>query len=81
MARSQPGAPHSRAKRVWDSIDVENEQELDALLAQVHAASGKIRHRQVQEAIRLGIIDAQGNLWKRELPDDMQEDAKRDFGG
>jgi len=81
VARSQPGESHSRAKRVWDSIDVENEQELDAVLAQVHAASGKIRHRQVQEAIRLGIIDAQGNLWKRELPDDMQEDAKRDFGG
>jgi hypothetical protein len=64
-----------------DSIDVENEQELDALLAQVHAAGDKIRHSQVQEAIRLGIIDAQGNLLKRELPDDMQENAERDFGG
>jgi hypothetical protein len=64
-----------------DSIDVDNDQELDALLAQVHAVGDKICHKQVQEAIRLGIIDDKGNLLKKEVPEDMQEGADRDFGG
>jgi len=64
-----------------DSIDVDNEQDLDAFLAQVHAVGDKIRHAQVQEAIRLGIIDEKGNLIKRGLPEDMREEAGRDFGG
>ncbi len=64
-----------------DSIDVNNEQELSAFLDQVHAIGDKIRHAQVQEAIRLGIIDEKGNLIKRGLPEDMREEADRDFGG
>jgi hypothetical protein len=64
-----------------DSIDVDNEQELDALLAHVHAAGDKICHTQVEEAIRLGIIDNKGNLLKTELPEDMQDSTDRDFGG
>ncbi len=64
-----------------DSIDVENEEELDAFLAQVHAAGEKIMHAQVREAIRLGIIDEAGNLLKTELPADMREGADTDFGG
>src|SRR5262249_23268651 len=64
-----------------DSIDVDNDQELDRFLAQVHAAGDKICHEQVQEAIRLGIIDHKGNLLKKELPEDRQEGADRDFGG
>ena len=64
-----------------DSIDVDNEQDLDAFLAQVHAVGDKIRHAQVQEAIRLGIIDEKGNLIKRGLPEDMREEADRGFGG
>src|SRR5216683_2503948 len=55
-----------------DSIDVDNDEELDALLAKVHAAGDKICHAEVQEAIKLGIIDAEGNLLKHELPDDMR---------
>ena len=64
-----------------DSIDVDNDQELDRFFAQVHAVGEKICHEQVQEAIRLGIIDDKGNLLKKELPEDMQEGADRDFGG
>lgn len=64
-----------------DSIDVDNDQELDSFLAQVHAVGEKICHEQVQEAIRLGIIDDKGNLLKKEIPEDMQEGADRDFGG
>lgn len=64
-----------------DSIDVDNDQEIDSFLAQVHAVGDKICHEQVQEAIRLGIIDDKGNLLKKEIPEDMQEGADRDFGG
>ena len=64
-----------------DSIDVDNDAELDALTAQVLEAGNKIYEAQRQESIRLGIIDEKGNLLKTELPEDMREDAGMDFGG
>ena len=64
-----------------DSIDVDNDEELDALMAQVLADGDKIYETQRQEAIRLGIIDEKGRLLKHELPEDMREDAGTDFGG
>jgi hypothetical protein len=64
-----------------DSIDVDNDEELDALMAQVLADGDKIYEAQRQEAIRLGIIDEKGHLLKHELPEDMREDAGTDFGG
>jgi len=64
-----------------DSIDVDNDEELDALTAQVLEAGNKIYEAQRQESIRLGIIDEKGNLLKTELPDDMREDAGMDLGG
>jgi len=64
-----------------DSIDVDNDEELDALLAQVMADGDKIYEAQYQESLRLGIIDEKGNLLKAELPEDMREDAGTDFGG
>jgi hypothetical protein len=36
---------------------------------------------QRDEAFRLGIIDEQGRLLKRELPEDMREHANTDFAG
>ncbi|HTC96060.1 MAG TPA: hypothetical protein VK699_21640 [Terriglobales bacterium] len=64
-----------------DSIDVDNDHDLDSFLDQVHTAGDNIRRRQIEEAIRLGIIDTKGNLLKDEVPEDMREDANRDFGG
>jgi hypothetical protein len=64
-----------------ESIDVENDRELDALMSHVLAEGNKIYQKQRKEAIRLGIIDEKGNLLKRELPEDMREDAGTDFGG
>jgi hypothetical protein len=60
---------------------VDNDEELDALTAQVLAEGDKIYQAQREEAIRLGIIDENGRLLKRELPVDMREDAGTDFGG
>jgi len=39
---------------------------------------GKAAVRRLQE---LGIIDAQGNRIRTDLPADMQEGSDRDFGG
>ncbi len=64
-----------------DSIDFDNDEEWDALTAQVLAAGNKIYEAQRQEAIRLGIIDEKGNLLKHDPPEDMREDAGTDFGG
>ncbi len=64
-----------------DSIDVDNDEELDALMAQVLADGNKLYQAQRAEAIRLGIIDERGHLLKNELPEDMREDAGTDFGG
>ena len=72
----------TRAKpHTMDSTDVDNDHDLDVFLDQVHAAGDKIRRKQIEEAIRLGIIDAKGNLLKDDVPEDMREDANRDFGG
>jgi len=64
-----------------DSIDVENDEELDALMAQVLADGNKLYQSQRADAVRLGIIDEKGRLLKHELPEDMREDAGTDFGG
>jgi hypothetical protein len=64
-----------------DSIDVENEEELAALMVQVLSAGNAIAEAERAEMIAKGIIDARGNLLKTELPEDMREDVDRDFGG
>ena len=64
-----------------ESIDVDNDCELDALMGHVLAEGDKVYQAQRAEALRLGIIDEKGRLLKRELPEDMHEDAGTDFGG
>lgn len=64
-----------------DSIDVEKDEELEALTTQVLTEGDRIYAAQRQEAILLGIIDESGHLLKRDLPEDMREDAGTDFGG
>jgi hypothetical protein len=61
--------------------DVDDEQELDELTASVIAEGNKVLHAQIQESIRLGIIDEKGNLLKHDIPEDMREGSDRDFGG
>ena len=85
-ARGQ-GLPYNRgAMRATkplslDSIDVDNDEELDALMAQVLADGNKLYQAQRADAMRLGIIDEKGRLLKHEVPEDMREDAGTDFGG
>lgn len=64
-----------------DDVDMEDDQALDEFTATVIAEGDKRLRAQIQQSIRLGIIDEKGNLLKYELPEDMREDADRDFGG
>jgi hypothetical protein len=64
-----------------DSIDVDSDSELDELMAQVLAEGDKVYEAQRRQAIELGIIDDEGHLLKKALPEDMREDAGTDFGG
>ena len=64
-----------------ESIDVDDDHQLDAFMNHVLAEGDKIYQAQRHEAIRLGIIGEDGQLLKHELPDDMREDAETDFGG
>lgn len=64
-----------------DDVDMTDDEALDAFTRMVIAEGDKRLHAQVQEAIRMGIIDEHGNLLKHDLPEDMREDAERDFGG
>jgi hypothetical protein len=67
--------------RSIDDVDMNDDQAIDEFTRLVLAEGDKRLHAQIQEAIRLGIIDEKGNLLKHELPEDMREDAERDFGG
>jgi len=86
-ANSTPDLPYNRGSMkatkplTINSIDVDNDEELDALMDQVLAEGDKIYEAQYQESLRLGIIDEKGRLLKHELPEDMRENAGTDFGG
>jgi hypothetical protein len=86
-ANSTPDLPYNRGSMkatkplTINSIDVDNDEELDALMDQVLAEGDKVYEAQYQEALLLGIIDEKGRLLKHELPEDMREDAGTDFGG
>lgn len=86
-AKSPHELPYNRASMkatkplTINSIDVDNDEELDALMAEVLAEGDKVYQAQYQESLRLGIIDEKGRLLKHELPEDMREDAGTDFGG
>jgi hypothetical protein len=69
------------SRRTIDTIDVENDREMDALIEQVLEAGNIIAEAERDEMIRKGVIDTRGSLLKTEPPEDMKEDKDRDFGG
>lgn len=56
-------------------------QEQRLMLQRVLEEGERRIHRACERAEALGIIDAQGNLLRTELPADMRPEADRDFGG
>lgn len=81
MATERDFPTHSLKRLSLDSIDIENDEDMDALTQQVLEAGNVIAESERAEMIRKGIIDVRGNLLKTELPDDMRKDTSRDFGG
>ncbi len=70
------------SKRVTiEDVDVDNQEDLDAFDASIFAEGNRRIRVEMDECIRLGIVDAKSKLLKRELPEDMREDAGTDFGG
>ncbi len=70
------------SKRITiEDVDVDSQEDLDTFDGSILAEGNKRIRAEVDECIRLGIVDAKGNLLKRELPEDMREDAGTDFGG
>jgi len=63
------------------SPTVDDLEQVRATEARVLAGAAERIHAEVERAKKLGIIDEQGRLLSKELPDDMQPGAKRDFGG
>jgi hypothetical protein len=69
MSRTKKNKKTKAPKQLTiDSIDVESDEELDALMAQVLAEGDKIYAAQHAEAVRLGIVDEQGRLLKTSWP-------------
>jgi hypothetical protein len=70
------------AKRVTiEDVNVDNQKDLDAFDASILAEGNERIRVEVDECVRLGIVDSEGNLLIQELPEDMREDAATDFGG
>ena len=72
---------NDRKPMTIDDVDMNDDRAFDEFTRKVIAEGDKRLHAQVQEAIRMGIIDEKGNLLRHDVPEDMREDAGRDFGG
>ena len=64
-----------------ESIDSSNDGEFDALLNQVMAEGMKQVRADCEKLESMGVLDSQGNLLVKELPEEMREGSQRDFGG
>jgi hypothetical protein len=58
-----------------------HQETFEEMEARLLAGAQQRINADVAEAMRLGLIDAEGNLLFDDLPEDMQPGAKRDFGG
>jgi hypothetical protein len=64
-----------------ENVNLDDEREMDALVDQMFTVGLARVKTEGDEFRRKGLLDSQGNLLVKELPDDMQEGADRDFGG
>jgi hypothetical protein len=65
----------------FDDVDVENDAELDRFMEHLLDLGYCRVQAEVAECIRLGILDAKGNLLRHDLPEEMKENSGADFGG
>ena len=71
----------STKRLTLETVDFENQAEMDALDEQMMAAGIERVRAEGDELRRRGLLDENGNVCLKELPADMREDAERDFGG
>jgi len=64
-----------------EHVNLDDKQEMDALVEQMFTTGLARVKAEGDELRRKGLLDGQGSLLNKTLPDDMQEDANRDFGG
>ena len=64
-----------------ETIDSTNEEEMDTFLDQVIKAGMKKVRAETAELQARGILDSEGKLVSRELPEDMRPGSGLDFGG
>jgi hypothetical protein len=64
-----------------ENVNLDDEREMDALVDQMFTVGLARVKAEGDELRRKGVVDSQGNPVAKELPEDMQEGADRDFGG
>lgn len=64
-----------------ETIDVEDPEQVDSLMAQILEESRARIKAEIAEGMRAGLVNEHGNLLVHKLPDDMKEEAAQDFGG
>jgi hypothetical protein len=64
-----------------ENVNLDDDADLDAFDDQVITAGLERVGAEGDNFRRRGVLDAQGNVFLKELPADMKEGADRDFGG
>lgn len=64
-----------------DTVNFEDQREVDALDAHVIAIGMERVRAEGDELRRRGLLDEQGKVLATGLPADMKESSERDFGG
>ena len=66
-------------KLSWLTVDLNNDEELDALHAQECAEAVGRAKAAIAELQRLGIIDENGERIRKDVPEDMREGSECDM--
>jgi hypothetical protein len=65
----------------WANVDLRSAEELAALDEQEVDKARTRAKEAIEHLQRLGILDDRGRRIRKDLPPDMNEDSKTDFGG
>ena len=66
-------------KLSWLTVDLNNDEELDALHAQECAEAVERAKAAIADLQRRGIIDENGERIRKDVPEDMREDSECDM--
>ncbi len=72
--------PTKTGELTWANVDLQNPQEMAAFRQQQTSAGKRVRAA-VQKLQDQGILDENGRHIRQDVPADMREGSKADFGG